>query len=156
MIGAESIALIHQNLLKCLVAPNPLQDSKQGFQPLPNANLCLFKWNPLLQGLTLSLGFLANLGQNKALGTLALNQAKQGKLGKMLLGVQTKTCFFILSSIPLEFIHFQGSHTTNRPISQIQAQKSQQVYFQFPKVNSQTPQTMWKKKHLFGYPFPEY
>ena len=73
MIGAESTTLIHQNLLKCLVAPNPLQDAKQGFHPLPNTNLCLFKWTLLLQGLTLSLGFLANLGQNKALGTLALN-----------------------------------------------------------------------------------
>ena len=72
MIGVESTTLIHQNLLKCL-APNSLQDAKQGFQPLPDTNLYLFKWTPLLQGLTFSIGFLANLGQNKALGTLALN-----------------------------------------------------------------------------------
>ena len=73
LVDAKSIALIHQNLLKCLVAPNPVQDAKKGFQPLPNADLCLSKWTSLLQGLTLSLGLLANLGQNKALGTLALN-----------------------------------------------------------------------------------
>ena len=69
----ESTVLIHQNLLKCLVAPNPLQDAKQGYQPLPNANLCLSKWTPLLYGLTHSLVLLENLGQIKALGILALN-----------------------------------------------------------------------------------
>ena len=70
---AESTALIHQNLLQFLAAPNPLQDAKQGYQPLPNADLYLSKWTWLLQGLTLSLGFSTNLDHNKALGTLALN-----------------------------------------------------------------------------------
>ena len=40
----ESTTLIHQNLLKCLVAPNGLQDAKQGYHLVPNADLCLSRW----------------------------------------------------------------------------------------------------------------